>query len=46
MISFALGKVFEGVPRVFSVVNAVKSRLAIGAVFIPVALSMAGCGKS
>lgn len=28
------------------VVNAAKSKLAIGAVFIPVALFLAGCGKS
>lgn len=46
MISLALGNVFKGVPRVFSVVNAVKSRLAIGAVVIPFALSLTGCGKS
>lgn len=46
MTSLALDNVLKGVPRVFSVVNAVKSRLAIGAVFIPVALSMAGCGQS
>ena len=46
MTSLALDDVFKGVPGVFSVVNAAKSRLAIGAVFIPVALSLAGCGKS
>ena len=41
-----LDDVFKGVQGVSSVVNTATFRLAICAVFIPVALSLTGCGKS